>query len=166
MVRTIRSAGVFLLCILVAVGTQLLVKSPIPRKLMLQWSLWTNVGVDGGLSAVGAFILGYALYGAWKRAEMKWIWLAGAAWCGVGLLRASLEPRSVLDADESYNIFGGITRADIQDAMTWTVFVLPFIRTLFYSAGAAVKSRIIRSRNLPRDSQVVEAFESRGTDAD
>ncbi len=93
------------------------------------------------------------LYGVWRRAETKWIWLVGAAWCGVGPLRASLEPGSVLDADESYRIFGGITRRDIQDSVTWTAFILPFFRTLFYSAGAAVKSMIIRNRKRSGDGQ-------------
>lgn len=146
--RTLQSAGVFLLNILIAVGAELLVRYPIPRKLMLQWSLWTNVAVYTGLSAVGAFVLGFVLYGVWRKAEMKWIWLAGAAWCGVGMLRVSLEPRSVLDADESYKIFGGITQRDIQDSVTWTIFIVPFVRLVLYSTGAAVRSAI-RSRTRP-----------------
>lgn len=80
--RIVRSAGVFLLNVLIAVGAELLVAYPIPRKLTLQWSLWTNITVYSGLSAAGAFVLGYATL--WRleegRNEVDLVGWRGLVW--------------------------------------------------------------------------------------
>ena len=130
-------------------GAPLLAAYPLPRELRLQWSAWANAWFDTGFAAIVSFVLGYMVYGAWRQTEMKLIWLAGAVWFGVGLARASLQPASVLDVYESYKIYGGITRADIELLTTWGAFFTPFIRTSFYSAGALCRQAQIDRRRPP-----------------
>ncbi len=127
----VRSLGVFLLNVLLAVGVPPLAAHPVSRYLVFHSSMWGNILFESALSSLVALVFGYTLNLAWNRDEMKWIWLAGAAWCGVGILRALQEAGSVLDVSETYNLLGGISRRDIQVIAIWSGFILPFIRTVF-----------------------------------
>jgi hypothetical protein len=91
------------------------------------------------LSAAAAFGLGYFVYRRWKSASSKWVWLAGVCWCAGGAL-LTLDGNhgtvfwtapNVLLLD--FNTNDGYSLSSLEN---WTGYILPLLRTVFYSIGA------------------------------
>lgn len=140
--KTLRSLGVFLLNLIVAVFAEVLTVYPVPHSFWQHRSSGEGILLNSGRSAISASIMGYWIYRRWKRPESKWVWLAAAPWCIVGLFHIPHQPPSVFDSYEVHAISERVTQADIDATLVWTIYFLPFIRTIFYSAGAAFGAKM------------------------
>lgn len=97
------------------------------------------------LSAAAAFGLGYFVYRRWKSASSKWVWLAGLCWFAWGAL-LTLDRNDgtiLLEASSNvsvydFNINDLYSRSSLEN---WTGYMLPLLRTIFYSTGAFCCSR-------------------------
>ncbi len=97
------------------------------------------------LSAAAAFGLGYFVYRRWKPVSSKWVWLAGLCWFAWGAL-LTLDGNHgtiLLEASPNvlvhdFNIDNLFSRSSLEN---WSVYMLPLLRTIFYSTGAFCCSR-------------------------
>jgi hypothetical protein len=106
-----------------------------PARLTIRRMLLTE---DLSSAAVG-FGLGYFVYRRWKSASSKWVWLAGVCWFAGGALltldgnhgTVFWRPPNVLlldfDRNDGYNL---------NSFNNWIGYILPLLRTIFYSTGA------------------------------
>ena len=98
-----------------------------------------------------AFGLGYIVYYRWKTASAKWIWIAGAVWFAQRVLSIWFAQRTLrFVAGSAPPIFlelSGVSYVpNAQNIDTW-VCTLIFVRTMFYSIGAACCSRLLQKRS-------------------
>jgi hypothetical protein len=91
------------------------------------------------LSAAAAFGLGYFVYRRWKCASSKWVWLAGVCWFAGGALltldgnhgTVFWKPPNISLLD--FNVYDADSLSSFEN---WSGYMLPLVRTIFYSTGA------------------------------
>jgi hypothetical protein len=93
------------------------------------------------VSAVVAFGLGYFAYRTLKSATAKWVWVVGFCWFSQRILSLWLDQRMVraLTGNHGIALWGlpwGDASLDPRGFEIWISYSLPFVRTVFYSAGA------------------------------
>jgi len=98
------------------------------------------------ISAAVATLLGFVVFSIWKSRSAKWVWVAGLCFFGWRATELWIGP-SIL---APRTLFWEFTRAAAWDPLEIAKnfpFSLVLIRTVFYSAGAAVCSGIALARD-------------------
>jgi hypothetical protein len=94
------------------------------------------------LSVVCAAFIGFFMWRTWRNSASKWIWVPAALWFIFGYL---VIPRSV-------NVWGRLSGLSSEsvlsapDVRTFFAFTIPLIRTISYSLGAYISSRVYHVR--------------------
>jgi hypothetical protein len=134
--RTIRQAGAFLSHLFVAViGTA--VAEDALRSHFRYNSLRQSLLTSDAINALTAFALGYAAcrfasYRKWPANTSKWVWVAGLCWFGQRVVFAPNEHHiPVWEISATSSVL-----PDYGDLSNWAGYTVPFLRTVFYSAGA------------------------------
>jgi hypothetical protein len=143
--KSLRVGGIFLVNLLIAVVGTAIIDTAGGDLRHARLTIRTLALTEDLLSAAAVFGLGYFVYRRWKPASSRWVWLAGLGWFAWGalltldgkhgtvLLEASPNV-SVLD----FNINDLYSRGSLEN---WTGYMLPLLRTIFYSTGAFCCSR-------------------------
>jgi hypothetical protein len=135
--RRLRILGTFLLGLAIAVLGTAIVDSPFERY-TVGASLRASMFRMDVLTGCFAFGLGYGVFRKWKFETSKWIWIAGLCWFGRRFLLPP-DGNHVL----SWEIFA--TRSVFTDWVAmgnWSIYTMPLIRSVSYSAGALACSVI------------------------
>ena len=96
------------------------------------------------LSTAAAFGLGYFVYRRWKPASSKWVWLAGLCWFAWGaLLTLDGNHGTILWKPPNVSVldFNINNLYNVRSLENWSGYMLPLLRTVFYSTGAFCCSR-------------------------
>jgi drug/metabolite transporter superfamily protein YnfA len=136
-VNRVRSVGIFFVNLLVALVGPGEAVHALRSYFALFRSEWAKMAFESGVRSLAAFALGCSIYWLWRRREMKWVWVPGVIWLIAGILRQLSRSNSALDTLE---VYGGITRRDIETITTWSGFIVPFLQTFFYAVGALYSS--------------------------
>jgi hypothetical protein len=136
-IGSLRAAGLFLLNAVVAVLGTAIIESPFEHYAHVS-SLRASLLIMDLLSAAFAFGVGYSVYWRWRPAASKWVWIAGVCWFG---------QRAVLPLDGHHVLIWEIYATnsvfpDFERLGKWSLYTLPLLRTIFYSAGAYCCSRL------------------------
>jgi hypothetical protein len=146
--RSLKFGGILILNAVVAIlGTAALegeIGSAIhPRSISgLLWKWWS-------LDLICAAVLGFLVWRKWKVQASIWTWVVPAAWFGLGFTFAlmSREEQSVLAA--GHGLWYQFSGADCQNGylsgsgcVNFWVFTAPCVRSVSYSIGAYISSRI------------------------
>jgi hypothetical protein len=134
-VKQLRIGGLFLANLFAAVMGTAIVESAIPFR--------SNLGLLLTKEFVVAFALGYFGYRLLKSSTAKWVWLAGFGWFASRAIALWLNQSAVRTMTGSYAL--AIPSSD------WILYGTTFSRTVFYSAGALLPSRV--SRTPPLDAE-------------
>jgi hypothetical protein len=137
----LRILGTFILGVAVAVFGTAIVDSPFERY-TVGASLRASMFRMDVLTGCFAFGLGYGVFRTWKLKTSRWVWIAGLCWFG---------QRSLLPPDGIHVLSWETvaTRSAFTDWVAmgnWSIYMLPLVRTVFYSAGAFACS-VIASRS-------------------
>jgi hypothetical protein len=133
--RTVRFLGAYLLEVAVAALAPKVLESPyeaIPQ----HSSVSRAMQIEDLVTSATALILGYAIYSRWPHRSARWIWLTGVAWFAQHAIRRLLAGQpgttysSVLDSTPGP-----------QYVADWALYVLPSLRTIFYSVGACLRGK-------------------------
>lgn len=114
-----------------------------PRSISgLLWKWWS-------LDLICAALLGFLVWRKWKMQASTWTWVVPAAWFGLGFTFAliSREQQSVLA--DGHGLWYQFSGADCQNGyragsgcVNFWVFTAPCVRSVSYSIGAYISSRI------------------------
>ena len=137
MLRALKFLGSLILHLLVAlIGTA-----------MLEHALWKIVPTHSGtaviwkesiMSILFAVLIGFGMWRMWRSTAGKWIWVPAVGW--FALVGIALAGRGYV-----WGQFVGVgDGSDVRtaDLMTFVAFTVPLIRTISYSVGVYVSSRV------------------------
>lgn len=144
---TLRFAGIFALNLLASVILAGATADVIIGRVGLPKSMWAAMTLESAIRALSALCLGYSAQALWPTREMKWLWTAGVLWLLAGIVRQSLQPKSIMDSYPYAAL--GVTTGETMTITTWSGFIVPFLQTLSYSAGAIWRSHRARLMALP-----------------
>jgi hypothetical protein len=133
--RPLRAATLFLGNLFAAVVGTTMIDTGITSGILGWATLSTMRGhclAEDLLSAMVASALGYFAYYKLKSDSAMWVWVVGLCWFGQQVLRNLTEIDRMYFIESSY--------PDVTPTMkmfdTWVSYTPPFVRTVFYSAGA------------------------------
>jgi hypothetical protein len=130
----LRTAGAFLLNVLIALFGTARLESPFDHFALVASSRQSLFNEDL-LNGVFAFGVGYSVFRMWRAATSKWVWIAGLCWFGRKVLPGGGHV-VFWETAATKSVF-----LDIPSLVNWSIYTLPCLRTLFYSAGAFCSSR-------------------------
>jgi hypothetical protein len=137
--KLLRIAGLFLADLFAAVMGTAVLGSAIPFR--------SNLGVLVAKEFVVAFALGYFGYRLLKSSTAKWVWVAGFGWFAWRAIGLWLNQRAVRTMTGSYAL--AIPPSD------WILYGTTLGRTIVYSAGAFLSSRVGRTPPLDAESRAI-----------
>lgn len=133
--RVPRFLGAYLLGVVAAVLATRVLESPyeaIPQHSSVSGAM----RIEDVVTSATALILGYVINSRWPHRSARWIWLAGVGWFGQHAIRRLFAGQPAT----TYSSVLDSTPAP-QDVADWALYVLPCLRTIFYSVGACLKTR-------------------------
>jgi hypothetical protein len=148
----VRAAAEFLFNLLMAAYATNVVTGPL-------WRYSHLIGPSGlswfvlktyAFGALAAFGLGYSVYRAWRQSAAEWVWVAGLCWFGQRAILVWFEHHAMLFGSRQ-SVLGqmsGIGCISYQSCSDMWNYSTPFVRTVFYSAGAICCARVA-GRELP-----------------
>jgi hypothetical protein len=105
---------------------------------------------DDILTALIAFALGYFVYYKWRSSSAKWVWPIGLGWLTYRVLKIWFEQQALRTVTgASPPIFWELAphaSGPVQQQFETWINTLVFLRTAFYSMGAACCSYMIGRR--------------------
>lgn len=134
------AAGALFLNILLAVLGTAIIESPFERYTVVVSGRQSFFNMDL-MTSVFAFGLGFSIYHLTPMVTAKWVWIIGLFWYAQ---KALLDPNHILLWEVS------ATRSamlDFQAMANWSIYTLPGLRMLFYSAGALCCSLTTRRKH-------------------
>jgi hypothetical protein len=133
--KPLRIAGLFLANLFAAVVGTAVIEAGISFGISNPKTIGLLVAKD----LIVAFALGYFSYFKLKSATAKWVWVAGLCWFGQRAIGLWLDQGTVRRLTGNHDMApSGLLwpTADAQSFSNWITYTIPFIRTVFYSAGA------------------------------
>jgi hypothetical protein len=124
--KLLRIAGLFLANLFAAVMGTAIMESAMPFR--------SNLGMLLAKEFVVASVLGYFGYRLLRSSTAKWVWLAGLGWFASRAIALWLNQSALRTMTGSYAL--AIPPSD------WILYGTTLARTVFYSAGAFVSSRL------------------------
>jgi hypothetical protein len=82
-----------------------------------------------------ALTLGYWIYRSKPMESSKWVWAAGLCWFASRMIALCAG-----NGGRILELSAPTSGWDIESAITWSTYTLPCLRTVFYSAGARLRS--------------------------
>ncbi len=141
----LKTLGMFSLDVLVVTIGTAVVESPITR-LIKTHSIAQVLCKESILSVLIATLLGFGMYRTWRSRTAKYVWVVTTAWflLGTALYFGSLHGQVRVFAQPTFwlQFSGAACDTDSFSCVSFFVFTIPLIRSIGYSAGAVLSSRL------------------------
>jgi len=139
--RVGRQVVVVLVNWLAAIFGTVVISDPFVRLLLpVRASVPLALAADS-LELACSFTLGILIYWRWRRRESRWVWVPGLVLFGVGL---------VVTGSWTLWAFWDVSKDPVwmtpERVVQWSVFTVPFLRTVGYSLGAYICSKAMHRK--------------------